>query len=227
MKKKLFIFGNGEIAEQAFYYFSNQSEHNVEGFIADDPKDEKFQNLPLISTQEFEDNYSNDKYLIHVALSYRNLNKNREEKFKYFEKKKYNFASFLSNKSTILTDKKNLGRNLFILEQQSIQTGVKIGDNVMIWSNNHIGHNSSIGSHTYISSNVTISGHCEIGNRCFFGVGSCVSDFIKIGNDCFITMGSVINVNLRNDSTSVNRSTEIYDSKSKINRILKKKYFKN
>jgi UDP-3-O-[3-hydroxymyristoyl] glucosamine N-acyltransferase len=82
------------------------------------------------------------EYSIHVALSYRNLNKNREEKFKYFEKKNYNFASFISDKSTILTDKKNLGRNLFILEEQSIQTGVKIGDNVMIWSNNHIGHNS-------------------------------------------------------------------------------------
>ena len=227
MKKKLLIFGDGEIAEQAFFYFSKQSEYQITAFITDNPNDQKFKNLPLASSDDLEKDFLNTEYFIHVAISYRNLNKNREDKFKFFEKKNYNFASFISDKSTILTDKKNLGRNLFILEEQSIQTGVKIGDNVMIWSNNHIGHNSFISSHTYISSNVTISGHCEIGKRCFFGVNSCVSDFIKIGDDCFVTMGSVINSNLKNDSTTINRSTSIYESDSKINRILKKKYFSN
>lgn len=227
MNNKLIIFGNGEIAEQAFYYFSKQSEHKIFAFVADNPKEEKFMNLPLISTEDVETNFSKEEYLIHIALSYRNLNKNRQNKFKFFDDKNYNFASFISKKSSVLTDKKNLGRNLFILEEQSIQTGVKIGDNVMIWSNNHIGHNSVIASHVYISSNVTISGNCEIGKRCFFGVNSCVADFTKIGDDCFITMGSVINSNLKNDSTTVNKSTSIYDSDSKVNKILKKKYFEN
>lgn len=225
MKKKLLIFGDGEIADQAFFYFSKQSNYNICAFIVDNPKQKNFKTLPLISLNEIENNFSNSEYLIHVALSYKNLNKNREEKFLYFKKKKYNFASFISDKSTILTDKKNLGKNLFILEEQSIQKGVKIADNVMIWSNNHIGHNSIISSHTYISSNVTISGHCEIGERCFFGVNSSVSDFVKIGNDCFITMGSMISSNLKNDCTTVNKSTLVYESDSKINRILKKKYF--
>ena len=225
MKKKLSIFGNGEIAEQAFFYFSKQSDYKITAFVVDSPKEDQFNKLPLISSEEFENNFSNKEHYIHIALSYRNLNKNREKKFKYFENKKYTFASFISDKSTILTDRKNLGRNLFILEEQSIQTGVKVGDNVMIWSNNHIGHNSIIDDHTYISSNVTISGHCKVGKRCFFGVNSCVADFINIGNDCFITMGSAISTNLEDDSTSINKSTSIYDSDSKINRVLKKKYF--
>ena len=92
----------------------------------------------------------------------------------------------------------------------------------MIWSNNHIGHNTTIGKHTYISSNVTLSGHCEIGERCFFGVSSSVADFTKIGDDCFITMGSVINSNLKNGSTTVNKSTEIYKSDNRISKVLKK-----
>ncbi len=225
MKKKLLIFGDGEIADQAYFYFSIQGNYEVCAFIVDEPKNENFKNLPLVSSDEFEKDFSHDKYLIHVALSYRKLNKNREEKFKYFENKNYNFASFISDKSTILTDEKNLGRNLFILEEQSIQKGVKIGDNVMIWSNNHIGHNSYIGSHTYISSNVTISGHCTVGERCFFGVNSSVADFCNIGNDCFITMGSMISSDIKNDSTTVIKSTLIYDSESKVNRVLKKKYF--
>ncbi len=227
MKKKLLIFGDGEIADLAFFYFSAKSDYKICAFIVDNPKQDKFKKLPLLSSEDFENDFSNEEYAIHIALSYRNLNKNREEKFLYFDKKKYDFASYISDRSTILTDKKNLGRNLFILEEQSIQTGVKIGDNVMIWSNNHIGHNSIISSHTYVSSNVTISGNCEIGKRCFFGVNSCVADFVKVGDDCFITMGSVINSNLKNDSTTVNKSTEIYNSESKINRLLKKKYFCN
>ena len=227
MKNKLLIFGDGEIADLAFFYFSKESSYKVSAFVVDNPKKEKFNNLPLLSTNDFENDFSKHEYLIHVALSYRNLNKNRQDKFKYFEGRNYDFASFISKKSTVLTDKKNLGRNLFILEEQSIQTGVKIGDNVMIWSNNHIGHNSFIGNHTYISSNVTISGHCEIGERCFFGVNSCLSDFCKIGNDCFITMGSIVNSNLKDDSTTVNKSTVYYDSNSRVNRILKKKYFSN
>jgi len=226
MSKKLLIFGDGEIADLAFFYFSKKSDYNISAFIVDNPKQEKFKNLPLVSSKEFENEFPSDKYLVHVALSYQNLNKNREAKFKYFEDKNYNFASYISDKSTVLTDKKNLGRNLFILEEQSIQTGVKIGDNVMIWSNNHIGHNSFIGNHTYISSNVTISGHCKIGERCFFGVNSCVSDFCEIGDDCFVTMGSIVNVNLKNDSTTINKSTLVYESDSKINRMIKKKYFK-
>ena len=226
MSKKLLIFGDGEIADLAFFYFSKESIYDISAFIVDNPKQEKFNNLPLISSKDFENDFSKDEYLIHVALSYRNLNKNRQDKFKFFEAKNYNFASFISDKSTILTEKKNLGRNLFILEEQSIQRNVNIGDNVMIWSNNHIGHNSIIGEHTYISSNVTISGNCEIGERCFFGVNSCVSDFCKIGDDCFITMGSIINSNLKNDSTTINKATTVYDSDSKVNRMLKKKYFK-
>ena len=227
MKKKLLIFGDGEIADQAFFYFTKQSNYQVEAFISDKPKQERFNTLPLVCSENLEKEFSNKEYHIHIAISYRNLNKNREEKFNYFKNKNYNFASFISDKASILTNKSNLGKNLFILEEQSIQSGVKIGDNVMIWSNNHIGHNSIIADHTYISSNVTISGFCNIGKRCFFGVNSCVSDFTKIGDDCFITMGSIVNTNIKNDSTTINKSTVIYNSDSKINRILKKKYFKS
>jgi hypothetical protein len=38
-------------------------------------------------------------------------------------------------------------------------------------------------------------------------------------------MGSIVNSNLKNDSTTINKSTLVYESDSKINRILKKKYF--
>jgi Acyl-[acyl carrier protein]--UDP-N-acetylglucosamine O-acyltransferase len=111
------------------------------------------------------------------------------------------------------------------LENQTIQTKVEIGNNIILWSSNHIGHSSIIGSHSYLSSHITISGNCKIGERCFFGVNSAVKDNCIIGNDVFVGMGSIITNDLKNDSTTLNSSTKIYESDSKINRLLKKKFF--
>ena len=74
MSKKLLIFGDGEIADLAFFYFSKKSEFNISGFVVDNPKQEKFKNLPLIHSKELENKFPNDEYLVHVALSYQNLN---------------------------------------------------------------------------------------------------------------------------------------------------------
>ena len=112
------------------------------------------------------------------------------------------------NKKKISLRNIKFGKNCKIIEPSNLyecelEDGVFVGPFVEIGKGVLIKNRTRISSHSFI---------CEL---------------VTIGNDCFITMGSVINVNLRNDSTSVNRSTEIYDSKSKINRILKKKYFKN
>ena len=80
---------------------------------------------------------------MHVALSYKKLNKLREEK--YFQAKKlgYKLESFVSSKS-VVSNKASIGDNCFILENQTIQPLVTIGNNVMLWSGNHIGHGTSI-----------------------------------------------------------------------------------
>ena len=47
--KQLVIFGNGEIAELAHYYFSTDSEYKVEGFTVDAEylETESFCGLPI------------------------------------------------------------------------------------------------------------------------------------------------------------------------------------
>lgn len=228
MKKKIIIFGNGEIAKLAHYYFRSDSVYEVVGFTVDkiNCASNSFNNLPLIPFETVEEKFPVKEHLIHVAISYKKLNQLREQKFNEAKEKGYLFANYISSKSTVLTDKANLGNNLFILEGQTIQKDVIISDNVMIWSNNHIGHNTFIGKHCYISSGVIISGHCKIGERCFLGVNSTITDFCKIGDDCFITMGSNIGHDIKNKSTAVNRSTEILENGNRAAEVIKKKYFK-
>ena len=228
MKNKLLIFGNGEIAELAKYYFDKEGKYEVVAFVIDKKyiKENKFKNLPVIALEEVEKQYGINDYFFHVALSYQKLNNVKEKKYLKIKKKKYKFASFISENSIINTDKKNLGENLFILENQTIQNNVIIKDNVMIWSSNHIGHGTIINSHTYISSHVVISGHCNIGEKCFFGVNAAVADFCTIGQSCFIGMGTNISTNIKANSTVISKNSETFLEDSRVGNLIKKKYFK-
>ena len=52
------------------------------------------------------------------------------------------------------------GDNCFILEDNTVQPFVTIGNNVTLWSGNHIGHDSVIEDDCFISSHVVVSGTC-------------------------------------------------------------------
>ena len=168
MSKKLVIFGNAEIASLAKFYFTHDSEYEVIAFTIDDKfiKETSFEGLPVIPFTEVNEIYPPNQFEMHVSLSYVKLNKLGR---KYHQAKSfgYTLANYVSSKTTVWNDL-SLGDNCFILEDQTIQPTVKIGNNVMLWSGNHIGHATKIGDHTYFASQVVISGNCYIGDRCFW-----------------------------------------------------------
>lgn len=227
MSSKLIIFGSAEIAELAHFYFQNDSDYEVVGFTVDDEfvNSDSLLGLPLIPFSKVKKCYPPSDYSMHVALSYMQLNKLREKK--YYEAKAlgYELPSYLSSHSSYWGDL-SIGENCFILENQTIQPTVKIGNNVVLWSGNHLGHGSVIQDHAYISSHVVISGHCTVGCRTFIGVNSMVKDFTSIGEDCFIGMGSVIANDMKSGSVSIAASSSILDEDDRRALFLKRKYFK-
>ena len=147
-KKKLLIFGNGEIAELANFYFSKFTNYDVVGFVIDDIfyKESIFCDKPIIKLSEIKKKYSTHLFNFFVALGYKKTNQIRKEKYEFIKKMGYSFASFLSP-SAIILNNDLIGENCFILENNVIQPHVKIGDNVTLWSGNHVGHHSTIGNH--------------------------------------------------------------------------------
>ena len=218
--KKLIIFGNGEFASIAKYYFS---ERKIESFCIDDKflKEKNFEGLPLIGHSELL-KIDKNEYDIFVALSYKKMNEVRKKKYLELKTLGYKFASFIHN-SSYVSDFAKIGENCFILENQTIQRNVQIGNNVFMWSSNHIGHNSKVGDHNYISSHVIISGNCEIGNSCFFGVNSSVKDFTKIGNSCLISMGADIKSDLKQNSVALTKQNYDLINDEKIAEKIKSK----
>jgi len=191
--KNIIIFGTGEIGELAHFYFKEDSQYQVSSFVVDDEyyNTDIFLGLPVTKFSEVSQKFPAEDFNAHVALSYSKLNQVREDKYLAMKNKGYKLVSYVCSKSVRWRDL-DIGDNCFILENQTIQPTVKIGNNVMIWSGNHLGHGCMIGDHTYISSHVCISGHTKIGTHCFWGVNSSTKDFITIGNSVFITMGSMV-----------------------------------
>lgn len=223
MAKKLLIFGTGEIGELAYFYFTHDTNWEVSGFICDDTyfQQDTFLGLPCIKFSDLYQ-YSLNDYAIHVAISYRKLNQIREEKYNVIKDLGYEMPSYVSSKATVWSTE--IGDNCFILEDQTIQPTVKIGNNVMLWSGNHIGHGSIIEDHVYIASHAVISGHCKIGERSFIGVNAALKDFITIGKDCFISMGVNLTQNCADGSVCVAPKSTVFSKESRQAMVLKK-YF--
>lgn len=194
MKKPLVIFGAGDIAQLAHFYFSTDSEFEVVAFTVDAAylTETQFCGLPVVAFEEVVALYPPEQCAFFVALSYSKLNQIRKDKFLAAKEKGYSLASYVSSRATVLVDDQAIGENCFILEDNTIQPFVRIGDDVTLWSGNHVGHHSSIADHVFIASHVVISGGVAIGEQCFIGVNATLRDHISIGPRCVIGAGVLI-----------------------------------
>lgn len=209
MKKPLVIFGSGEIAEIAHYYFSTDSNYEVVAFTVDANyiKESDFCGLPVIAFEDVAKKYPPDSCDFFVALSYSKLNAIRKEKFLTAKEHGYRLANFISSRATILNDGR-IGENCFIFEDNTIQPFVTIGNNVTLWSGNHIGHHSVIHDHAFIASHVVISGGVEIGEQCFVGVNATLRDHIKIGDRCVVGAGALLLADAEPEGVYIGTATE-------------------
>ena len=209
MKKPLIIFGSGDIAELAHFYFTNDSDYDVVAFTVDGDyvSSSSFCGLPLVPFADAIALYPPEKYELFVALSYSKLNAVRKEKYLAAKAMGYRLASFVSSRATLLNQGR-IGENCFIFEDNTIQPFVTIGNNVTLWSGNHIGHHSVIKDHCFIASHVVVSGGVEIGEQCFVGVNATLRDHIKIGEKCVIGAGTLLLADAEPEGLYIGAATE-------------------
>lgn len=191
--KKVIIFGTEQNTELANYYLTNTSdEYEVIAFTVhrDFRKADTIYNKPLIDFDNIEDIYSPNEYYLFAPLSGKMLSKTREKIYNEGKAKGYKFISYISKHATVLTE--DIGENCFILEDNTIQPFVKIGNNCVLWSGNHIGHHSIIKDHVFITSHVVISGNCVIESYSWFGVNATIRDHVLIKEGSLISMGACL-----------------------------------
>lgn len=209
MKKRLVIFGSGDIAQLAHFYFSTDSEYEVVAFTVDSAylTDATFCGLPVVAFEEVTQQYNPEEHEGFIALSYSRLNAVRKEKYLAAKALGYRLANFISSRATVLNEGR-IGDNCFIFEDNTIQPLVTIGNNVTLWSGNHIGHHSTIKDHCFIASHVVVSGGVEIGEQCFIGVNATLRDHIKIGEKCVIGAGALLLDDAEPEGVYIGTATE-------------------
>jgi sugar O-acyltransferase (sialic acid O-acetyltransferase NeuD family) len=187
------IFGAGDIARLAHFYFSTDSAHTVVAFTVDAAylTSDTFLDLPVVAFDEVAAEYPPADYKMFVALSYARMNQVRAAKYGEAKALGYELVSYVSSRCSFLSHHRH-GDNCFILEDNTVQPFVRIGSNVTLWSGNHIGHDSSIGDHCFISSHVVVSGRVEIGSHCFVGVNATVRNNIRIAEHTLVGAGAIV-----------------------------------
>ncbi|MBI1792902.1 MAG: acetyltransferase [Chloroflexi bacterium] len=191
---KVVIFGIQDFASLAHYYLKEDSPHEVMAFTVTKeymPPDAMFEGLPVLPFDEIEETYPPTDFALFAPMSHRKMNQLRESIYTQAENKGYTLISYVSSKATVFSNVK-IGKNCFILEDNTIQPFVTIGNNVILWSGNHIGHHSIIKDHVLFTSHVVLSGHCVVEPYCFFGVNATLRDGLHFAEGTLVAMGACV-----------------------------------
>jgi sugar O-acyltransferase (sialic acid O-acetyltransferase NeuD family) len=199
--RKLLIFGAGEYAEVASYYFNRDAGREIAAFVVDDAfvTENRMGDIPVVPWSEAVARFPPSGFDVFVAIGYSRLNRLRVEKAATVKDAGYRLASFLHSKA-IAWDGFRLCENTFILEHNTLQPFTEIGGNVVLWSGNHIGHHSRIDDGCFIASHVVVAGGVRIGAECFIGINATLRDHISVGRRNVIGAGAVILADTRDDA---------------------------
>ncbi|MBS0593598.1 MAG: acetyltransferase [Proteobacteria bacterium] len=192
--KPVVIFGTGELAELAYFYFTHDSARTVVAFTVDARYAEagrECRGLPLVPFEQLEQHYPPEKFDLFVAIGYTALNSARQQRCEAARGRGYTLASYVSTRATTWPDLR-VGGNCMIMEGNVVQPFVTIGDGVIMFASSVVSHHAEIGDWCFLGSNVTVSGGVRIGERSFIGVNSALREHIAVGADCIIGAGALI-----------------------------------
>ena len=202
-----------QIGQVAHYYFTEDSGYDVVAFTmdADFIEADTVLGLPVLPFEDIETKFPPGECDIFIAMGYGKLNRNRAAKLEAARAKGYRAAHYVSTRASVWTGFEPK-ENLFLLENNTVQPFVTIGENTTVWSGNHIGHHAVIGANVFIASHVVISGAVRIGDNCFLGVNATVADNLAIGSHSVVGAGALLLSDAPDNSVYAAAGTE----KSKV-----------
>lgn len=209
------IFGAGELAEVAAFYFHEDAQREVAAFTVDGAKlaESQFCGKPLVAMEKVSKAFPPTTHDFFVAVGYSKVNGLRQSKCEAALALGYKLTSYISSYATVFSNV-SIGWNAFILEDNTIQPFVRIGNGVTLWSGNHIGHHAKIDDFAFISSHVVVSGGVMIGARTFMGVNSTTNDHIKVGERCVVGSGCLVTQHLDDETVVSTQSAVVSRVKS-------------
>lgn len=209
LDRPVVIFGTGELAQLAHFYFTHDSARQVAGFTVDAEYIEspEYLGLPLVPSESLEESFSPREYDLFIAIGYKDLNRFRAERCEEKKARGYKLASYISSRASIWSDLE-IGDNCMIMEGNVIQPFAKIGHGVIMFCNSIVSHHVELGDYCFIGSEATISGGVKIGANSFVGVNATIREHLSIGRDCIIGAGTLILKDTTDNSSYLEPGTQ-------------------
>ncbi len=203
-RKPIFIFGTGRGADTARRYFGNESGYDIAGYVVDREflRETTFHGRPVIASEELLTRFPPGEVMAFVPLGPARMNIVRRDKYLQLKSHGYRFVSYVHPSNQIRAGCQ-IGENCFILENQSINLDVAIGDNVVMWSGCQIGDRSRIGDHVFMASHVVVNGDVEVGETSYLGSNCTIGHGVRIGRQSFIGANALIAQNTRDQAVHV------------------------
>src|SRR4030095_17216220 len=97
---EIVIFGVGQWAELAHFYFEHDSPHRVAAFTVDRAylQQDKFNDLPVVAFEDREGHYPPSRFSMFVPLSFKKMNHVRADRYNSAKARGYQLVSYVSSK---------------------------------------------------------------------------------------------------------------------------------
>lgn len=186
------LFGNGQNAALALASLSQDLRYQVVAFTVDRAymKSDSYKDLPLVAFEDVESLYPPATHIMHISVSYRQVNQLRAQKYEQAKEKGYSLLTHINARAVVPPDL-SIGDNCLI-GPSNIAPYVEIGNNVVIASGCVVGHHTVIGDHCYVAPGAVISGSVVVEPYCFIGAGAVVRDRIIVRRASVVGAGAVI-----------------------------------
>lgn len=191
-RRRLVIFGCGNFADAAHYYFLHDSDYEIAAFTVDAGflKEDSFHGLPVLPFEEIANHYPAAEHDLFVAVGLREINRRRAAKVREGAEKGYQIANYVSTRAMVPVGFE-AGPNTWIMESAHVHPYARIGSNNIIWGGSTIGLKTRMGNDCWVSGAV-VGESVTVGEGTFIGLGAVIASFKTVGKNNIVGAGAVV-----------------------------------
>lgn len=209
---QIVMFGTGKVADVVYRHISHAGMHEVVAFTADTdhvPQGKAFHGKEVVAFEHIAERYPPDQYGMIIAIGYHELNAVRKAKYEAAKARGYNLVSYVSPRAGV-GDWAEMGDNCIVLDNATIEPGVRLGNNVVVWSNVLIGHHTTIEDHAWIAGQAVFGGSATLGECSFVGLGAIVGHEVELGSHSLLSAGALVTKCSDPKSVFIEKNTDLF-----------------
>jgi sugar O-acyltransferase (sialic acid O-acetyltransferase NeuD family) len=206
--KPLVIFGVGELADLAHFYFT-EAGRRIAAFTVDAAylRGNTFHDAPAVAFETISESFPPSRFEMFVAIGYRDLNCKRSERCAIAIQRGYRLASFASPKADLWPGLA-VGANCLVMEGNVLQPYSRLGVGVILGSGNLISHHAVVEDYCYLAARVVIGGAARVGHHSFVGLNVTVREKVRIGASCLVGAAALVLKDVPDGQALLTQSTQ-------------------